>query len=208
MSDTREDRLPPNQVLTRKWPVLHVGSIPLFVPELWSFRVSGLVERELHLDWPAFQVLPMTDVRADMHCVTRWSRYDNDWRGVSAREIIRQAGVLPEARFVNLLCDGGYTTSVPIDVFSADDVLLATTHSGQPLTPEHGYPLRAVIPDRYAWKSAKWLREIRFEAEDHLGFWELRGYHNNADPWREERFADEPIRRGQVVRRGQVIDGR
>ncbi len=207
MSGETSVRLPPNQVLTHKWPVLHYGSIPPFIPELWTFQLAGLVERPLTVDWDGFNALPMVDVRADMHCVTRWSRYDNDWSGVSAREIIRRVGVSPDARFVNMICDGGYTTSVPLDVFDADDVLLAIAHSGQPLTPEHGYPVRAVIPDRYAWKSAKWLREIRFEAGDHLGFWELRGYHNGADPWREERFADAPVRRDQVVRRGRMVDG-
>ncbi len=182
-------RTPPGQYLTERWPVLHYGSIPRFDESLWSFRVTGTVETDLSFDWAEFQKLPMTTVHADMHCVTRWSKLDNDWRGVSARELIQRAGVKPETRFVNFICEAGYTTSIPYETFDRDDVLLALSHNDERLSPEHGFPLRAVVPTLYAWKSAKWIRQITFMAEDSLGFWERYGYNNHADPWQEERFS-------------------
>jgi DMSO/TMAO reductase YedYZ molybdopterin-dependent catalytic subunit len=169
--------------------VLHNGSVPRFEPSLWDFRVAGEIERELRFTWDEFQQLPMKTVHADMHCVTRWSKLDNDWYGVPAQEIIARAGVHPNARFVSFICDYGYTTSIPFEVFNDDDVLLAIQHNGEALAPEHGYPLRAVVPKRYGWKSAKWIRRVEFLKDDRLGFWENYGYNNNADPWKEERFA-------------------
>jgi DMSO/TMAO reductase YedYZ molybdopterin-dependent catalytic subunit len=183
------DRVPPGQYLTEKWPVLHNGPVPRFDPTLWDFRVYGEVEHELRFDWETFQQLPMETVHADMHCVTRWSKLDNDWFGVKAKEIIQRAGVKPEARFVAFLCEYGYTTSIHVHVLSYEDVLFAIKHNGEPLSPEHGYPLRAVVPKRYVWKSAKWIRAVEFLKNDRLGFWEHYGYNNNADPWKEERFA-------------------
>jgi DMSO/TMAO reductase YedYZ molybdopterin-dependent catalytic subunit len=184
------DRIPPGQFLTERWPVLHYGSIPSFNPASWDLRVFGLVEQELQFTWDEFLALPRILVQADMHCVTRWSKLDNTWEGISARALIKAAGVIPEARFVLFHCDGGYTANIPFDVFDNDDVLLALKHDDVDLTPEHGYPLRAVVPNRYAWKSAKWIRAIEFMADDRLGFWEQYGYSNNADPWKEERFAE------------------
>ncbi|CAA9534886.1 MAG: hypothetical protein AVDCRST_MAG49-340 [uncultured Thermomicrobiales bacterium] len=185
------ERTPPGQHLTRRWPVLHYGDIPAFDPTTWDFRVFGVVERELRYDWAAFQALPRTTVHADMHCVTRWSKLDNDWEGVSGRSVAEAAGVRPAARFVVFHCDGGYTANIPLAVFEDDDVLFALKHDGAVLTPEHGYPVRVVVPKRYGWKSAKWVRGVEFLAEDRQGFWERYGYSNSADPWREERFADE-----------------
>jgi DMSO/TMAO reductase YedYZ molybdopterin-dependent catalytic subunit len=184
------ERIPPGQFLTERWPVLHHGAIPSFNPATWDLRVFGLVEHELRFTWDEFLALPRVVVNADMHCVTRWSKLDNTWEGVSARSIIEAAGVKPEARFVLFHSDGGYTANIPFEVFADDDVLLALKHNDEELTPEHGYPVRAVVPKRYAWKSAKWLRGIEFMAEDKLGFWEQYGYHNNADHWKEERFAE------------------
>ncbi|MGH2559166.1 MAG: sulfite oxidase-like oxidoreductase [Thermomicrobiales bacterium] len=184
------ERVPPGQFLTQRWPVLHYGSIPSFDPITWDFRVCGHVERELRFTWEEFQGLPRITMTADMHCVTRWTKLDNAWEGVSMREILRLAGVKPDARFVMFHAEGGYTANLPLDVARNDDVMLALKHDGEDLTPEHGYPLRAVAPTRYGWKSAKWLRGVEVMAEDRQGFWEQYGYHSNADHWQEERFAE------------------
>jgi DMSO/TMAO reductase YedYZ molybdopterin-dependent catalytic subunit len=182
------DRVPPGQFPTPRWPVLHHGPIPPFDPATWDFRVFGLVERPLRLTWDEFRALPRTTATADLHCVSRWSKLDNAWEGVPARELVARARPAPEARFVLLHADGGYTANLPLAAL--DDLLLALAHDGQELTPEHGYPVRAVVPGRYAWKSAKWLRAIELLADDRPGFWEQYGYSTNADPWREERFAE------------------
>ena len=182
--------MPPGQHVTQRWPVLHHGSIPPFNAATWDFRVFGLVEAPLRFTWDEFLALPRVTVTADMHCVTRWSKLDNSWEGVAAREIMSRTKVRPEARFVLFHADGGYTANIPLAAFDDDAALLAIKHNGEELAPEHGFPLRAVIASRYAWKSAKWLRGIEFLAEDHLGFWEQYGYNSNADPWNEERFAE------------------
>lgn len=184
------DRLPPGQFPARRLPVLHHGNVPGFDSATWNFRISGLVAQPLDFTWQTFHELPTTTVTADMHCVTRWSKLDNTWEGVPFREILRRAEPSPQARFVLVHCDGDYTENLPLAAVDDDDVLLATRHNGEPLTPQHGYPLRLVVPKRYAWKSAKWLRAVEFVAEDEPGFWERYGYHMNADPWREERFAE------------------
>lgn len=184
------ERLPPGQVPTRRWPVLHHGEVPPFAPDTWDLRVFGLVGTPLRLDWEAFSALPRVTVTGDMHCVTRWSKLDNRWEGVAARELLALAGVGPEARFVLFHAEGGYTANLPLAALDDEDAILATAHDGEPLTPEHGAPLRVVIPRRYAWKGAKWLRGIELLAEDRPGFWEEYGYSPTADPWREERFAE------------------
>ena len=189
-SPTREPRLPPGQIKTEKWPVLHYGSVPRVDLASWDFRVDGLVERPLRWTWEEFQTLPRVRVTSDIHCVTRWSRYDNTWDGVSMREVLRRAGVEPEARFAIIHAEQKFTTNLPLAELANDDVLLADTHDGEPLTPDHGWPLRLVVPRRYFWKSAKWIRAIELSASDRPGFWEQNGYHNDADPWREERFSD------------------
>lgn len=188
MPEELAHRLPPGQFATPRWPVLHQGEIPGFDPTAWDFRVSGLVAAPLILTWDQFRALPMTATRGDLHCVTRWSTLDHEWQGVSSRTIVELAGVDPAVRFVLLRGEAGYTANIPLSAFLGKDVVLATHHDGEPLTPEHGSPLRAVVSGRYAWKSVKWLRGVEFLAEDRPGFWEAFGYSNAADPWREERF--------------------
>ncbi len=185
-----EPRLPPGQVLTEKWPVLHHGLVPEVDLAKWDFHVDGLVERPQRWNWEEFGRLPRTRVHSDIHCVTRWSRYDNTWDGVSLRAVLAEAMPKAAARFAIIHAEQGFTTNLPLTELLADDVLLADRHDGQPLTPEHGWPLRLVVPRRYFWKSAKWIRRIELVERDAPGFWERNGYHNEADPWREERFAD------------------
>jgi DMSO/TMAO reductase YedYZ molybdopterin-dependent catalytic subunit len=190
--DTRRaNRLPPGQTRTRKWPVLDAFGPPRIDLEHWSLRVFGLVERELVFSLREFQALPRVRVFADFHCVTQWSRLGNVWEGVSARELLGRAGIKPEANFV--IChayDNGWTTDLPLAFFLQDDALLADTHDGQPITAEHGGPVRGMVPRLYAWKSAKWINGIELVAADRPGFWEERGYHLRGDPWTEERFRD------------------
>jgi DMSO/TMAO reductase YedYZ molybdopterin-dependent catalytic subunit len=189
-SPRQEPRLPPGQIRTEKWPVLHHGPIPKVDLTTWDFRVSGQVASAARWTWDEFRALPRVQVRSDIHCVTRWSRFDNLWEGVSIGEIFRRIEPLPQAEFAVIHADGGYTTNLPLRELIQDDVLLADTHDGQPLAPEHGAPLRLVVPRRYFWKSAKWVRGIELVERDRPGFWETNGYHNEADPWKEERFSD------------------
>ena len=189
-SPRHEPRLPPGQVKTDKWPVLHHGHGPAVELATWDLVVDGCVERPQRWTWAEFKALPRTRVHSDIHCVTRWSRYDNLWEGVSLRTVNGIAGAAPDARFAILHAEQGFTTNLPLTELLQDDVLLADRHDGQPLTPEHGWPLRLVVPRRYFWKSAKWIRRIELAAADRPGFWERNGYHNEADPWREERFSD------------------
>jgi DMSO/TMAO reductase YedYZ molybdopterin-dependent catalytic subunit len=185
------ERVPPGQILTKnaKWPVLHTGLVPEYDLRSWDFRTEGRVERPLTLSWDEFQGLPRQKVRADMHCVTTWTRLDMEWEGVSFREIVGRTRPKPEVRHVMAHGDYDYTTNVPLDVLLEEDVLLATHESGKPLSREHGFPVRLVVPKRYAWKSAKWLRSLEFMDKDRRGFWERNGYHNNAEPFAEERFS-------------------
>jgi DMSO/TMAO reductase YedYZ molybdopterin-dependent catalytic subunit len=181
-------RVPPGQTLTDKWPVLHYGSVPRFDPRTWDFRVFGNVEHPFRLTWQEFDALPKRAVTADMHCVTTWSKLDQMWEGVPFKAIAERAGVKPNTGFVIAHCESGFTTNVPLADCLRDDVLLATGANGAALTPDHGYPLRLVVPHLYAWKSAKWLRGIEFSVVDKPGFWERNGYHNRGDPWLEERY--------------------
>ena len=180
-------RVPPGQYLTEKFPVLTVGPNPPFDLKTWDFRVFGEVENELTLSWDELMALPQQDLVTDIHCVTRWSKLDTAWRGVSVRELLGRAGVKPEGRFLMAYSDGGYTANMPLEVAMDDDVLLAHTYDGRPLEHDHGAPLRLLVPKRYFWKSAKFLRRLEVMSADRMGFWELNGYHNDADPWREER---------------------
>jgi len=194
-----EGRMPPGQSLTNKFPVLHYGPVPSFNPQTWDFTVSGEVENPLQLTWEQFQQLPRSKVKMDLHCVTRWSKFDTTWEGVSVRTLVGQ-GVIrlkPTARYVLQIAENGYTVNLPLEVVLADNFLMATHFEGEPITPEHGYPLRGVvgaIPRRddlmapYLWKGAKWLRGLQFMPHDRPGFWEQAGYHNEADVWKEERF--------------------
>ncbi len=182
----RTERLPPNQVLTRKWPVLHVGPTPTFDRATWSFRIFGAVENEWRCGHDELLALPRVQVRADMHCVTRWSKLDNIWEGVSTREVMGKVKALPGARFVLVHCEHGFTTNLPLADFLDEDCLFAWRHNGQELDAEHGHPLRLVVPKLYAWKSAKWVRGIEVMEEDRAGFWESwehGGYHMRGDPW-------------------------
>ena len=185
----RKVRVPPGQRVTEKWPVLHYGSVPRIEIADWRFSISGLVKQERRLDYKEFTSLPRVKVFSDIHCVTRWSRLDNLWEGVSTGEIRELVEILPEARFVIVHSAGGFTTNLSWDDFFASDVLFALKHNEQALTPEHGYPLRLVVPRLYFWKSAKWVTGIEFVARDKPGFWESAGYHNHGDPWKEERYS-------------------
>jgi DMSO/TMAO reductase YedYZ molybdopterin-dependent catalytic subunit len=196
----KEKRLPPGQSLTLKFPVLHYGSVPSFDPVTWDFRVWGEVEDEKTWTWEEFNSLPRSQVRMDIHCVTRWSKVDTLWEGVSVKTLVDKGLIKlkPNAQFVMQHAEQGFTVNIPLDVALQENFLLATHFDGKPLTPEHGFPLRGVvgaIPGRselnspYLWKGAKWLRGLEFMSRDRLGFWEQAGYNNNADVWKEERFA-------------------
>jgi DMSO/TMAO reductase YedYZ molybdopterin-dependent catalytic subunit len=189
--DDQQRRLPPGQYLTQKWPVLHYGSVPSTDLATWDFRVWGEVEAPFTFTWEEFRAMPRKSLVTDIHCVTRWTRLDAGFEGVPIQHILERARPTPDAHFVLAHAEQGYTANLPLEVLDDDDVLLADVADGQPLTPEHGYPLRLVVPKKYFWKSAKWIRGLQFLSRDQLGFWERYGYHNDADPWKEERFADE-----------------
>lgn len=196
----KEGRLPPGQALTQKFPVLHYGPVPRFNPATWDLRVWGEVEKELRWTWDEFNKLPRTKVVMDIHCVTRWSKFDTEWEGVALKTLIDE-GVLklkPTAKYLLQHAEYGFTVNVPVSVALQENFLLATHFNGEPIEPDHGYPLRGVIgniPGRgeldvpYFWKGAKWLRGMEFLPQDRLGFWEQAGYHNEANVWKEQRFA-------------------
>jgi len=191
LSDDQKGRVPPGQYVTQKWPVLHYGSVPSVDLATWDFRVWGEVEEPFTFSWKEFRQMPRKSIHRDIHCVTRWSRLDMDFEGVPIQHILERARPKPSARFVVEHAEQGYTTNLPLDLLDDNDVLLADVADGEPLSPEHGYPLRLVVPKRYFWKSAKWIRGLQFRADDRLGFWERYGYHNEADPWQEQRFTDD-----------------
>ncbi len=184
----REGRLPPGQSLTLKWPVLHYGSVPPFDPRTWEFRIAGLVEKPVRLTWEEFTRLPQKEVVADMHCVTRWSRFDNRWEGVPFTEVLKLVQPKPGAKYALVHGEQGYTANVPLDDLMKPETLFAFKHDGEPLSPEHGYPVRLVVPRLYAWKSVKWVRGFDLLDQDEAGFWEQNGYHMYGDPWKEQRF--------------------
>jgi DMSO/TMAO reductase YedYZ molybdopterin-dependent catalytic subunit len=182
-------RLPPGQYLTEKWPVLHAGDVARYADlSTWTLRVFGEVEHELELSWEQLNELPRSANVQDIHCVTRWSRFDAQFEGVHWRELAKLVQPKPTARFVIAHAEAGFTSNVPLSFLEDANALLATHADGEPLAPEHGYPLRLVIPGKYFWKSAKWLRGLELTSVDKPGFWERYGYHNDADPWREERY--------------------
>jgi DMSO/TMAO reductase YedYZ molybdopterin-dependent catalytic subunit len=183
------DRLPPGQHLVRDWPVLDLGQHPDVPIDRWRFDVRGLVERPMELDWAALQALPQSDSLSDIHCVTTWSRYDNRWQGVRTIDLLDAVQPQPEAQAVMLHGYDGYSTNLQLMDFAAPDALLATSWEGQPLSREHGGPVRLVVPHLYFWKSAKWLRAIEFLPADVPGFWEFNGYHLRGDPWDEQRYS-------------------
>lgn len=185
-----EDRLPPGQRLTTGFPVLDLGIQPEIPLDAWRLTLDGLVQHPRQFTWPELQALPQVDDTSDFHCVTTWSRYDCRWRGVAFTTLYELVAPLPTARFVYFTGYDGYSTNVPLESCLQPDVLVATQFDGRPVTREHGGPARFIIPQLYAWKGAKFLKGITFLAEDKPGFWEVRGYSNTADPWREERYAE------------------
>ncbi len=185
-----KERVPPGQYLVGdRWPILTYGQTPTVDLSTWNFMMNGMVENPLHFSWDEWNELPTVEVKADMHCVTSWSKLDNVWTGVSAKYLLDLANPPLEAEFFAVACDGGYTTNAPVAELYEEDVLFATHHNGEQLDAGHGGPMRLVIPRLYAWKSAKWLRGMEFIAEDRSGFWENNGYHAYGDPWQEQRYS-------------------
>ena len=187
-ADPTKDRLPPGQRLVRDWPVLDLGIQPDVTPQKFRLDIDGAVENRVSLNLTEFMALPQTESVSDMHCVTQWSRYDNRWKGVSAIDVLDLVKPAKEAKFVVFQSFDGYTTNIRLDQFAQPDVFLVHEWEGKPISRAHGGPVRMLVPKLYLWKSAKWLRRIQFTISDHPGFWETRGYHNNGDPWLEERY--------------------
>lgn len=187
--DRSGDRVPPGQRVTEGWPVLSYGGTPRIDLKDWRFAMAGLVEREISLTWEEFSALPQVNLANDIHCVTGWSKLDNEWAGVRFRDVAELARPKPEALHVMVHSYGGYTTNVPLADLMRDEVLFAHTHNGRPIEPEHGGPLRLVVPHLYFWKSAKWARGLLFMTDEKPGFWEVYGYHIRGDPWNEERYS-------------------
>ena len=196
---SEEGRLPPGQSVTLKFPVLHYGPVPTFDLTEWDFRIWGEIENEGTWTWDEFQKLPKTKLKMDIHCVTRWSKFDAEWEGISLHTLIDEGwlNLKPSALYVVQHCEYGFTANLPVTIALADNFLLATHYAGEPITPDHGFPLRGVVgaipgrgelKDVYLWKGGKWLRGLEFLSEDKKGFWEQAGYHNEADIWKEERF--------------------
>jgi DMSO/TMAO reductase YedYZ molybdopterin-dependent catalytic subunit len=182
-------RIPPGQHLVKSWPVLHFGPIPRFDGTMWDLELTGLVERPQTISWQGLHDLPRAAVPADMHCVTGWTTLDNAWEGVAFRTLMELCGPTPEAKWVIAHCAHGYTSNLSLAAMDDDDVLVAWANNGEQLTPDHGWPLRLVVPKRYAWKSAKWLTGLEFTDHNRRGFWEVRGYHIHAEPFAEERYS-------------------
>ncbi len=183
------ERVPPGQAVTDKFPVLTYGDTPSFNPKTWDFKLWGAIEKPVTLNYEQFMALPKVQVTADFHCVTQWSRLNNVWEGVSIYEVMKLISLKPEAKYVMVHADEGYTTNLPLKVLLDNDVLFAYKHDGKDLEPAHGWPLRLVVPKRYAWKSAKWVRGLQFMDQEYAGFWEMNGYHNDGDPFKEQRFS-------------------
>jgi DMSO/TMAO reductase YedYZ molybdopterin-dependent catalytic subunit len=199
---TDRQRLPPGQIATQKWPVLHYGTVPRIDKGEWRLSVTGLVERPLTLSWAELQALPHASTLCDIHCVTRWSRFDNVFEGVPVAELMRQVTLKPEANYVLVHAAPDFSTNLPLADFLAPGNLLALKHNGDDLTPEHGGPVRLLVPHLYLWKSAKWLTGIEFLEDDEPGFWEQNGYHMRGEPWAEERFGrPDPVRMRRGPRR-------
>lgn len=198
LTGEQKSRVPPGQYVTEKFPVLHYGSVPRVDLATWDFKVWGAVENPLRLTWQEFKTLPRKKVHTDIHCVTRWSKLDTDWAGVPIQAIFELAKLKSAATHALAHSEQGYTANLPLDVLDGDDVLLADSYDGRPLDPEHGYPLRLFVPQRYFWKSAKWLRGLEFSKHNKRGFWEVRGYHIHADPWREERYSYQEGARAEL----------
>ncbi|MBV8644752.1 MAG: sulfite oxidase-like oxidoreductase [Candidatus Eremiobacteraeota bacterium] len=184
--------VPPGQTVTEGFPVLHVGDVPAIDPATWRLRVFGQVEHPFELSYDELRALPSAEFRGDIHCVTRWTKRDTTWTGVPFKTIVERAKPLATAKFVVQHAGNDYTTNLPLDVMLDDGVLVAYAFEGKPVEPIHGGPVRMLVPKKYFWKSAKWLHGLEFRDTDQKGFWEVRGYNNDADPWKEERYADLP----------------
>ncbi len=184
----RQNRVPPGQSVTEGWPTLHYGVVPKVDTSEWVFRIFGLVEKDRSLSLDEFVALPMVKVFSDIHCVTTWSRLDNLWEGVSTSVLKDLVKINPDAGFAIIHASGGFTANLSLEDFFQEDVLFAVKHDGRPLMPDHGYPVRLVVPRLYFWKSAKWVEGVQFTKDDRPGFWESHGYHNHGDPWTEERY--------------------
>jgi DMSO/TMAO reductase YedYZ molybdopterin-dependent catalytic subunit len=200
---THPKRIPPGQVITQKFPVYDIGPRAVFNKEKWRFVISGEVKEERMLTWDELMSLPKVEVVADFHCVTKWSKQNMLWEGVSTRTIYELVEPNPDAKYLMIHCMEGYTTNVPLEDFLKEDSLFAYNLNGKPLEPEHGFPLRLVIPQLYAWKSAKYVNGIEFMLEDEPGFWELRGYHMYGDPWREQRFWENDMKVWEIRKKGK-----
>ncbi|HET7252063.1 MAG TPA: sulfite oxidase-like oxidoreductase [Gemmatimonadales bacterium] len=193
-------RLPPGQVLTKKWPVLHYGLVPTVDLATWTFAVDGLVERPFVLRYDELLDLPRSTTRCDIHCVTTWSRFDNTFGGVAVQLLLQRAGIRPEARYCLVSAEQGFTTNLPLADLDRPENLVALTHDGEPLTPEHGWPARLLVPHLYFWKSAKWVRGLTLLDADVPGFWEQNGYHMHGDPWTEERYGGRGLTQHDINR--------
>ena len=187
--ENQDERVPPGQFVTERFPVLHYGDTPHYDNlDSWTFRVFGLVEEEKTFTWADMMALPTNQQMVDIHCVTRWSKLDTTWTGIPWRTFLQLIKVKPEATHVMAHCENNFTTNIALEVLDDDDTMLAYRYEGQPLEPDHGYPLRLLVPKKYFWKSAKWIRGLEFMSADRPGFWERYGYHMEGDPWSEERF--------------------
>jgi DMSO/TMAO reductase YedYZ molybdopterin-dependent catalytic subunit len=193
-------RLPPGQVLTKKWPVLHYGLVPTVDLATWTFAVDGLVERPFVLTYDELLALPRSTTRCDIHCVTTWSRFDNSFGGVAVQSLLQRAAVRPEARYCLISAEQGFTTNLPLADLDRPENLVALTHDGEPLMPEHGWPARLLVPHLYFWKSAKWVRGLTLLDADVPGFWEQNGYHMHGDPWTEERYGGRGLTQHDINR--------
>jgi DMSO/TMAO reductase YedYZ molybdopterin-dependent catalytic subunit len=187
----QDRRLPPGQSLTLKWPILHYGSVPRFAESSWDFKISGEVAAPLRLSWKEFRTLPQVEVTSDFHCVTRWSRLNNTWKGIRCTELLKLVQPAAAAKHVLVLAEEGYTANIPLADLLRPNVLFAFDHDGKPLSADHGGPVRLVVPHLYAWKSVKWVRGFTLLDHDQLGFWERNGYHAYGDPWQEERYSGD-----------------
>ena len=187
----RSGRVPPGQCVVDKWPVLSYGATPHTPLEDWDFRLFGLVEEPVRINYQQFCALPTSRVESDFHCVTTWSMLDNTWQGVLAHDLVSLVQLKPQARYVMIHAEEGYTANLSLDDFLQDSVLFAHTHNGQQIDPDHGWPVRLIVPQLYGWKSAKWVRGVEFLSENERGFWEVRGYHIRGNSWMQERYSDE-----------------
>jgi DMSO/TMAO reductase YedYZ molybdopterin-dependent catalytic subunit len=185
------ERIPPGQSLTDRFPVLHYGPVPHVDLEKWDFKIFGLVAEPVRFTWTEFMKLPQSQVTMDIHCVTRWSKLDTTWEGVLATDLMKHVELKPQAKFVIAHAEYGFTANVPLEFFLDEQTILAHSFGGKPLEKDHGWPLRLVVPKKYFWKSAKWIRGLEFLAQDKLGFWERNGYNNSADPFKEERYSED-----------------